>query len=605
METAADRFASYQICGPLRLGPGSVCFAALHPGLGRGLNADRKVALELSWDLTIAAEEARRLLRLGGKSGFPLLYDYFLIPFQRVSELLAPLHRSDEPLAPSEDQLIAVLVTQFAQGQELVKTEALDKVPRRLAKGSWLVEIDGKTFLQSMVEAFDQKGRVKVLRSLVKLVKRAHEQEPHQVCGELHPGCLWYDPDAGGEVRFATWQTSASYAAAAWQSPWHLERQAALPPAADIYQLALWVRRVLGGDDRAWRRFADSVLRQRDATKMPTIAVFERDFNRTAKKVEGRMDLRTRGLVGLGFAVLLAASALWLWRFYQVSPKKAEIARLRLEAKQGDTAAEVVAKLRGYLGEKEYQIVRQDLVESLGQIQLDQPQQTRFLAAIDWSKPSAVYVSRAASFVIYQGFAFQIGAPVSAEGYIAEIRHAGLEMVDREGKRRKVAFPKHPLVDGDGEGQFIMYDADLWEINAALSNLVGQKIAYCTFLRPRIFGLILEDSPSLVLANIRMSMDYHLDLTTLEESRAWYGFWDLREGTALVGDLGELARERLGKMGMDITGAEHLHKSIDVVLRKRTNCLVWFKEEAALAGARMELSADGRRVRFIPLGART
>ncbi len=605
METAADRFANYEICGLLRQSPGSACFAAIHPGLGRGLKADRKVALELAWDLTYAEQEARRLLQLNGKNGFPLLYDYLLIPCQLVADMLATLHQPDA-IAGSQGQEIAVLVTQFAQGQELVNTAALDKKPRRVPQGSWLVEVDGKSFCQSMAGEIDLNGKIKVLRNLIKLVRQAHEQEPPQVCGELHPGCLWYDGDASGQVRFVARKVPLSYEALAWQSPWHLQNQGTLPAAADIYQLALWVRRVLGGEDRAWRSFADAILRQRQAEKLPTIDRFERDFNRTAVKVVSRMDLSTRVLVGLGLGALLAASLFWLWRFYQLSPKKSEIARLQMEAKKGDAAAEeVIAKLRGYLGEKEYQPVRQELVESIGQIRLEQPLQTRFLAAIDWSKPSAVYASRADSFVIYQGFAFQIGTAVSADEYIADIQATGLRLAHRDGKRQKIEFPKHPLVNGDGEGQFIIYASDLWEIITALSHLGGARVNYCSFLRPRIFGLIIEDNPSLVLDNIVMSMDYRLDPTGLVENRKWYGFWDLREGTALKGDLGHLTQERLGKLGLKVTGAEHLHRSVDVVLKRRTRFLDWLKQEAMIEGVRMELSEDGRSVRFYLAGART
>lgn len=601
MKPSPEKLKSFEIRGLSRVGTGSITYDALHLGIGQGLQADRKVSLKISWDLAKAREEGRGLIIMGGKGGFLSLYDYFFVRFEDVAALMAPAMASTGT-SFSPGQELAVLVTQFALGKELVKTEAVFGKPgKNLPSGSWLIEIDSTPYRQSLPDTFDSDKKVALLRNLIKLVKHAHDSEPAQVCGNIQPSSLLYDAAGSGDVQIVDWKGLVGFDAAAWKSPWH-DETSELPKAADIHQLGLWVARLMGPEDRAWLKFAHSITKLRQAEAVPSIHAFDEAFNQIAESVSGRRYTRTLSLVSLCLLFLIGLGVWKYWQNYQLRPKISEIAHMRSEALKSEARAnEVIVKLRKSLGDKDYAPVRDELIRCIGEIRFNYQVHHKFLQSIDWHKPSAIYLSQAINFAIYEGFAMEIGEPINEQEFIAQIRATGLVLASREtGKSRTMAFPKHPLLeDGEKDGQFIIYKADVWEINAALSNLVGQDINFHTFTQPRIYGLVLEDSPSLVLARISKYYKDQWVNDVFDERPEWIGLWDIEEGTHIKGTLGELANRFLvDKLELKVSGAHLLGKRIDQVVEYRMDCLAWFEQEAELSGVSMTLSKDGRNVSF-------
>ncbi len=607
----SENLKPYAIRECLRHGASSVSYAALHTDIGMGLKVERKVTLKFSWNVSAAEEEARGMVKLSGKRGFLSLYDCFRVPYHEVMALLAPAMQRSDDSAPSiqAEQDIVVLVTQFALGQDLVKTEAIaSKAPIKVTEGSWLIEVDGKPYRQSLPESFGPDERLHLLRNLIKLVKHAHEQEPRQVLGQLQPGGLLYDSEGGGDIRLVDWKGVESFEAAAWQSPWHSASAEALPSAADIYQLALWVDRILGPGDRAWRKFARAITLHQDPTKLPTIQAFEERLNQIATKVAGRMHRQTLTLLWLGILVALGLGGWKLWRDHVLSPQRQTIARLRSEAgKSDEQAQEVIGELRTYLGEKEFQPIREEVAGCIGDLRYQIRVEYKFLERLEWNKPNAIYLSNKKKFVIYECFPFEVGEPINEQEYLSEIQAKKMVVRNRKTNRyRTIHFPRHPLVgDQRIDGQFIIYDSDLWDIRSALSQIVGINPDYMTSIRPRIFGLMIEESPDLVYSVISASLDrsHYQRFPVLVENCLRFCYWDLEKGTRLNGTLEDLAVSVLNEdLKINISGQELLKEKVDMVLKTRTNGFEWFREQALLSGCRMELSEDGQNIRFTKPG---
>lgn len=597
----SEKLAGYKILEHVRSDACSVSYSALHLGIGRSLKADRNVILKFVWDVPKAENEARLMLSLGGKGGFPCLYHFFTLPYEEVLGLLdSSLVAGVEKPNLSMDQRIATLVTQHARGYALVSTApALEGVPRNLLKGAWLVQVDGQAYVQTLVNRWGTQEKLKLMGCMIKAVKHIHEQQQAQACGLLNPGNLLFDPDGDGALWFIGWETKG-FDAEAWRAPWH--DAAPLARATDIYQLALWCDRLLGSEHGAWRAFTQTILGQTDPFAMPTVQSFDAAMKQVIETQRKKKRIKTALVLSFIALIALGLNSLYLWRQYTHQPLLEELSAVEVHALSEDhSAADALVKLKGFLNEPKYAPVRKEVIDSLGRVAVRQGIELEYLKTVDWGKPQAIFLSNNQSFVVYESFAYEVTTPINQEEVISEIASTGLKIRNFvTGNERHISFPRHPLVDEEHDGQFIIYNADLHEVVRALP--ISRQISMSIFPigRPRIFGVLLGESVYAIFSRIYYNVGSYYDESVPRKEKKYYVFYDIARGTQMRGPLGKLATNFIRDgLGCEVSGWELMKREVDVQLNSNTPCLEWFEYQAKLDGFEMVMSSDGKSVEFL------
>ncbi len=539
----ADSLKGYEIRGLVGFGGTSLVMAAVQQSLSLRFHLERKVALKFIWDPSRAQDEVMRLVRLDGNRGISGLIDYFELSFDRVEHLLKPAlekrrEKTGENLTFAADHLFAVLVLQFAYGQMIVKTVPLPHGFRGPAKNEWLIEIDGEPHLQSLALKFTHHEKIAFIRSLIKAIKSAHARQPAQIHGDLHPGNVMFDK-AEGEAIVIDWGGTGVYGTDGWLSPMHdqllLGEIEALPAAVDIYMLALWIQRLLGDEKAAWQHLASQIIEELSSGKAISINQLLVRFEDTCQKI---MEQRTRINVLTGAATLLAMFAVFLYwhgpAWKKASKQREEIKDLLTHALEDEAfSREALDKLKARLEDAEYGFLEDDIINALGTIKLHYNTSAPFLATLDLTQPTCVFISQNLSFVAYRQFPFSVGSSVSDLEFIAKVTAGGLVLKERTTfAERFLQFKDFPLpLANTNSGQLIIYESDLREVMVALGTLVGKNVIDLSSGTPRIFGVLLGPNPEALLKNIcvRIGTNYpDGDMIRVNSARDWTKCWEMQ-----------------------------------------------------------------------------
>lgn len=538
----ANTVNGYELRGLIGFGGTSLVMAAVQQRLAQRFQVERKVALKFIWDQGRAQDEVERLVRLDGNRGVSGLIDYFELTYQDAQHLLGPAlekrrEKTGEQLTFPPDKLIAVLVLQFAYGQMIVKTLPLPHGFRHPAKHEWLIEIDGQPHLQSLAVKLSVHEKIALVRSLIKAIKGAHDRQPAQVHGDIHPGNVIFDR-AEGEAIVIDWGGKEVYGTDGWLSPWHdqliLGEIQALPEVVDIYLLALWIQRLLGDERAAWHNLAANVLADLANGKAITIGELLTRFEDTYQKI---MEQRTRTKILVAAVTVLAMFAVFLfWHgpaWKKATKQRDEVEDLLSHALEDEAFSRTgLDLLQAHLKDPEYQFLEDDIINAIGTIKLHYNTSAPFLATLDLAKPSCVFISQNLSFVAYRQFPFSVGSSVSDDEFIAKVTAAGILLKQRTTfAERFVGFQDFPLpLANTRNGQLIIYESDLREVMVALGTLVGKNVIYLPAGTPRIFGILHGPHPEALLKNIctRIGTSYpDGDVIAINTARDWTRCWEM------------------------------------------------------------------------------
>ncbi len=613
----ADLVDSYELRGLVGFGGTSLVFAAVDLSLKRLVGQERKVALKFVWDAARAREEVQRLVRLDGQGSVNSLLAYLEVPFSRIGELLADglatrRERTGETLDFEPDRIFGVLVLQFAHGQNIVRTEHLLE-RTRLRKGEWLIEIDGEPFVQSLATKLTLEERIALIRGLIKVVKGAHDRTPPQVHGDLHPGNVVFER-VSGDLVVIDWSGDGVYGADGWISPWHdllfLGELTALPEAADIYLLALWIERLLAQEYPGWRPMVQAVMAQKEGGLDGSIHDFSQTFEEVALHATQKKYRRTVYVIA---AVALVVIGVVVWIFFnrmKISERREQVEDMVTQALNNETRSEhTLITLKSYLTDPLYATIKQDIIKGIGQIKLKYNNSAPFLQSMNLAQPNCVYISDDQSFVVYKQFPFSLGASVSDNEFISDIQARGIQILDqRTSKRREIKFLEHPLLADNGKNQLIIYESDLYDVIASLSELTDKEFFFMPSGRPIIYGLIRGATPielreRVIGCSVDMSTWNHS--LKIENEFVWIRCLDLATGTRIKGSLStNIYNYLVTDLGFEVESfpAEIKEAQLSFILNEPRDCVELFQELSIKNGFKMVRSKDGHRFRFEYLG---
>ncbi len=575
VETTRHRLKEFGALDLVGVGGISVVFSAIHLAAYNTFNHDRPVALKFVWSVAQAQQEVRRLILLDSNRGVNKLYGYFEAPLEEVRALLAPLFSEGQVFHSAEGaaELVGVLVMQLSKGCHLTKTRALESAAHELGRDEWVIDYEGRPYLQSLTIPLSLAQRITIVRNLMKVIIEAHEQVPPQVHGDLHPGNVHYDPRTE-EVVVLDWSGLDIYGAAGWITPFHdrliLNEIQALPLQTDVFLIALWVDRLLGNEDRAFRRLANRVLVE---SKELDIKPFFNAFEQISGKVVRRFKFPYWMLLVLGVLVLQGKSL-------------GIIERFRLYDRETQEVLERHGKRRAF---------------RLKNGGIDQAE------VYDLSRPQALYVSRRTSFVIYGGLPFVEGDLINNDWIITSISSESIGMASQKSKRSMaLSFQSHPYKDlaRRNLGSFLLFDAPVREIAKALSIQLKDPILIISDGDPVLRGLVYSNDPHQLMPRI-FGAEEPEDVAGKNTGYGAQGkfilYWDLAPDQLIEGDLYDLVHTYLGKrMGYDVSETPLAWKGefFQRELVTPTSCLRLFLEASTYRGYRMSVDLAGTKLTF-------
>lgn len=566
----------YKILGLVGMGGTSLVYAAAHIGLYQRFGLDRKVALKFIWNPQRAADEVQRLIRLDDNLAANTLLDYHEVRYGDVKSWMdddfAYRQRElDDIVELQDDDRIAVLVLQFAHGQTITKTVPLaDLDTYQPKRDEWLIDVEGEPHRQFLCVDMTLDDRIAMIRGLVRAIRSAHERDPIQIHGDLHPGNVIFDRESG-EVVILDWSGEGVFGADGWITPWHddlvLEEIDKLPPETDIYLLALWIERLLGWDHKDLQDLANRVIKRLEAGEKVSIAQLRTELDTVLNRLQGTK-YRRLATANIVIATLLIGFTLW-WSHTRadLQERRDQVQVLVDEALNNEARADAsVRELKKLLGKDEYQVIRDEVVRGIGTIKLATTKHLAFYETLDLSKPSAVYVSKEQSFVIYDEWPLGIGSPISRSEVILEIKPSGILIGNMKSVERTILFKEHPMLREFGDqldqrNVFFLYESDLATVILALSYVCSKDLDIQVRQNTTAYGVIIGETPEVVLSKIVQRLGFSWDenrSVLLDLDMPYVGFWSLSKGTYIQGDLKVLLEE----MFCDTLGYKMEHNSL-------------------------------------------
>lgn len=605
---------AFEVRGLLGLGGTSFVLAAIHPYHSGNFTVEQKVALKFIWDIDRAKDELERLVNLDGNRGVSGLIDYFEVTYREIAHLLEPAiqkreEQTGETLVFEPDHVFGVLALQFAHGQIIVKTVPLPANQPKPPKDAWLIEVNGQPYLQSLTIKMTVEEKINLMRCLIKIIKSAHEREPAQVHGDLHPGNLMYNRE-DGEAIIIDWSGNGVYGTDGWITPWHdqllLGEIQSLPKSADIYLLALWLQRLLGAESWHWQNFAVETMSQ----LADTIEIPIQDFFHAFEHISLDTSQRAyrRNVIAVSSLIVVAITALLFWfrpGWQKVAKKRDEIDGIVAKAIQDESYYEkAMDELALKAKDPDFQTLRDDVMAAVGAIKLHYNASSKYLERLDLSKPNCVFISQNLHFVVYGIFPFSEGAPVSKSEYITKITYQGIWLGSKNSsKKRLITFKEHPLPLQEAvDGVFLIYESDLREVLAALGSLTRKQVLYYPLGSPRIVGVIIGSTPEELLENIitRTGNEYSDEPTILLGNRKdWTRCWEVqphhRRTYQFSGLLNLYLRDKLGYKTSEVP-QDLINTKIDLASGERADYLQQLQLAAKKAGYWLKESQDGTQL---------
>lgn len=552
----------YELIGLIGLGGTSIVLSAKSRSFQATLGVEHRVALKIMFERARAQEEAMRLIRMSGVHGVNAIQSYFEVSSGEFFDVIKPLiqdwaSNNNQKTDLGYDKAY-VLVLHLEKGDTLTKTRPWTKRDGQLpSKGKWIIETADQKLVQYLRFDFSQREKVALVEGLIASIQNTHNLF-NQVHGDLHPGNVVFDRSTL-EVSIIDWSNDGVFGADGWLSPWHdrliLGEIEALPKAADIHLLALWVVRLLGEGQPKWQRFAKSILEEDDEAKVPSIDAFIESFNKTLKEVE--IAKATRSIwktVALFFTVaLLLFLGLVDWKRLIL---KRHINDIKAQAFASSENEQYLKDLKSLLDDKRYYGLNKEIISSIGEINLRKLLPTDLAQNLDFTKPSAVFSADDQSFVLYKSAIYFLGSAINETEYIFDIDAVGMVIAGRSSNYRFIPFSEHKLAsEANEEGCLLIYESKLSELLAALGSIAHKEIKFTSTTEPQVFGLLKGKTTIELLKKLYLLMDSPWDARDLRCSyeKNWLRLWEVEPGYELQGDLRQIVVEILGeKLGYGI-----------------------------------------------------
>lgn len=558
------RMGDYEVLGLIGLGGTAIVLAARDLRIEALLGANQLVALKVMFDAERARDEAERLTRMSGVHGVNAILDYLEIESSTLAAALRPVvqawsRKSNNAIVFDTDRL-AILVLHLERGETITKTRSWSNRDREaLPNGQWLIETPEQKLIQYLRYDLSLAEKIALVQGLITAIENAHRLFG-QVHGDLHPGNIMFNRETG-DVVVIDWSNVSVAGADGWQSPWHdqflLGEIDELPMAADIYQLGLWVLRLLAAEHPEWWRFAHRVLVVEDASSMPSIQVFAESFVHTLRQIE-RASTVKRAWTGLAIA-LLAVAALYLATIDWTSLRlRRSIHRIEAASLADPAQAQPGrARLTELLHDERYLNVKQDVIAALGTLSLRTPSEVDMAQRLDISRPSAVYYADDQSFLLYGKTVLSLGSAISESEFVHYIDTVGMVVASRDKRYRFIEFPPHALAqEVSGLGCLILYPSKLGDLLEALGSISRDEIDFSSTTEPRVFGVLKGDTVQVLLKKLFLLMDARWDENKLSLSyeKHWLRTWEVEPGYRLAGTYIDIVVENIGqKLGYPIT----------------------------------------------------
>jgi len=260
-EKAGSFLAEFQIEQFMAHGAGSVSFRAIDRNCRR-IGVRRGVALAFYWDVARAREAAQRLARndsvfeICGLAGYaePSAGEAAVFLAESLAKVNASLGLG---LKPPASGTVGVLALRLPRGAPLIRREPWQGTPTAEGEG-WAVACrrpgDGRqvAVLETLTEFARDLTRRQRLRFLCQLTGAIAESHRRGVVhGDLSPISVLCCPESMRPLILDLGRDH--FGVRGWQAPEHgllMHGEIdALPPAADVFLLGLWLRRLLPDSD--------------------------------------------------------------------------------------------------------------------------------------------------------------------------------------------------------------------------------------------------------------------------------------------------------------------------------------------------------------------
>ncbi len=558
------RIGDYEVQGLIGLGGTAIVLSAKDLRMAALLDVNHLVALKLIFEPSRARDEAERLTRMSGVHGVNAIRDYFEIESSALATALEPLiqawsKKSNNPIALENDR-VSILVLHLERGETIAKTRSWSKHDvNALAKGQWLIETPEQKFVQYLRYDLSLSEKITLVQGLITAVQNAHRLFD-QVHGDLHPGNVVFNRETG-DVVIIDWSNASVAGADGWQSPWHdqflLGEIAEIPMAADIYQLSLWVLRLLADEHPEWQRFAGGVLVEDNAAAMPSVQAFGESFTQILRQIEKARTLK-RAWTSLAIA-LLGAAALYLattdwtaWRLRRsIHRIEAEALVDAAKAKSGRT------RLKEFLHDERFLKVKQEVIHALGSLSLRSPSEVDLARQLEIARPTAIFYAEDQSFLLYGKTVLRLGSAINESEFVYFIDTVGMVVASPEKKYRFIEFPPHTLAqEVSGQGCLILYPSKLRDLVLALGSISHDDIDFSSMTEPQIFGVLRGENVRVLLKKLFVLMEAPWDeyKLSLSYEKHWLRTWEVDPGYKLVGTYIDIAVDQMGqKLGYPIT----------------------------------------------------
>lgn len=610
IEVTSHRLKEFTSLNLVGVGGISVVFSATHLAEFNSFGQDRKVALKFVWDVAQAQAEVRRLIQLESNRGVNKLYGYFEAPTEEVMELLAPLLNARQahvspPQAESGDAQVGILVMQLSHGQHLMKTWAMESASYKLKRDEWVIDFEGKPFIQALALPLALDERIAIIRSLFKVLIEAHEQSPPQVHGDLHPGNVHYNPKTG-EVVILDWSGMDIYGAAGWITPWHDQKILGeiqnLPGQADVYMIALWIERLLGNEAPQYRKLAETVLASEH--KCPDIHSFFNSFENIVKalKQSGR---NKRWIYWAVVAVLVIGVV--RWRAIIADQERRHNQEMSELLNRGEKDGKVMYVLETKKDNPAYVKVWGDVDTIKKAIEMKYAEANTYLQKYELRRPQAVFISSSERMIIYGGLPFVEGDLINNESVITSIGLGKIHVRHVEsGAGQELKFFAHPLLRGapPPSNGFLVYSTHFRDIANAMSRYLKEDIVLQSASEPVALAFVRGEDPRQLLPRmfgVEKRTASATERRNIYYDGQWIRYWDLEPGLKLEGRFGQLASKYLEKrMGYRITKMSAKLRAIPMIceVAETRSCLSVFEQEAAAHGYALEVDHTGNQIAF-------
>ncbi len=316
----------------------------------------RLVGLQFFWRLDQARRAARRLADNASVYEICGLTAYAELPTSEARVFLEPaLNRLNGQLGLNlktpDTERVGALVLRLIEGEPLIRRGAILEEPTPAAT-SWLVHFrHPKTgrdaLLRESLSPFARNlsapARLRITAQLARALAESHGRGITH--GDLNPANVICDPQS---LRVALIDLGRDhFGVRGWQAPEHFQLMAgeidALPPAADVYLLGLWLRRLLP-QDGPWSGWTELCL-AKDPKNRPEAKWLADRLERARLLSPGRRV----GLALAGAAVLLAS--FWLGRRspHPLPMPEEGFARIAVLPFDGDPAGLLAAEMASVL----------------------------------------------------------------------------------------------------------------------------------------------------------------------------------------------------------------------------------------------------------------